>query len=684
MDANDLPEATAQRDRIVKITLVGDDSKSNALGDTDPNTASSDALFKTHGVIEPPYPPESLIRLFEHSNALRQNVDAYATNIDGFGHRFEPVIDFDSADAHARLAQAMYLERQRAMATPGAQPDGVGIPTDEEIEAKKAELVLAMRMEKAALEHFFDNATEDQSFVSMRRKLRQDLEVQGNGYLEVLRNGAGEIAEFVYLPAFTMRLTPLDREPTTVPARKKVSDIAFEVVHKRKHLRRYVQVLEGRAVVFKEFGDRRVVSSKSGKPYPTVEALQLAEEGAHPATEVVHFKVHSPRSAYGIPRWIGALLAVLGSRQAEEVNYLYFENKSIPPMALLVNGGRLREESINRLRDYMENEIKGKKNFHKMLILEADYSGHAAGSGEGSGRMSIDLRPLTDAQQKDALFKDYDERNMDKVGMAFRLPRLLRGDIRDFNRASAEAALDFAEQQVFQPEREEFDFIMNRKVLPELGVRFWRFESNAPAVKDPAQLSAMIKDLVGVGVLTPEEGRELAQGVFNKELAKVDAPWVKQPLALTLAGVQAVADVDGPWTGEEPGIGQRHGAFGDALTQLKVTPSAVAATTTINEIRASQGLGPRMLANGQPDPDGDLTVAEFQARRAQGAVGVLSPPAALKGIAPYLAKRGGWAGVTLRKLVALREALVQHEQDSALAQFMSDVGRELEAGERGE
>ena len=30
--------------------------------------------------------------------------------------------------------------------------------------------------------------------------------------------------------------------------------------------------------------------------------------------------------------------------------------------------------------------------------------------------MKIELRPLTNAQQSDALFQNYDERNMDKVG----------------------------------------------------------------------------------------------------------------------------------------------------------------------------------------------------------------------------------------------------------------------------
>ena len=48
-------------------------------------------------------------------------------------------------------------------------------------------------------------------------------------------------------------------------------------------------------------------------------------------------------------------------------------------------------------------------------------------------------------------------------------------DSKDFNRATAESALRFAEDQVFQPERDEFDFLMNRKVLADMGIRFWRF-----------------------------------------------------------------------------------------------------------------------------------------------------------------------------------------------------------------
>jgi len=222
------------------------------------------------------------------------------------------------------------------------------------------------------------------------------------------------------------------------------------------------------------------------------------------------------------------------------VNYLYFENKSVPPMALLVSGGRLSESSVPRIERFIEENLKGKANFHKILIWEAEGGGPGSGvaGANDSARARIELRPLTDAQQQDALFQLYDERNIDKVGSAFRLPRLLRGESKDFNRATAESALRFAEDQVFQPERDEFDFLMNRKVLADMGVRFWRFRSQTPVTRDPERMTEMVERLVRVGVLTPEEGRVLAGDVFNREFRKIGDDWTKQPITLTLAGIQ--------------------------------------------------------------------------------------------------------------------------------------------------
>jgi PBSX family phage portal protein len=507
---------------ILKAHVVGATVQDPASRPAGEDTA---AAFTSAGALIPPYDPETLCLLVEHSNSLRQNVDAYATNIDGNGYRFDAIIDFEAEDAREKVRDAIALER---LATGATEP-----PSAEDISARLAKLRRDALLERAKLEAFFDFACFDHSFVDLRRRTRQDLEVTGNAYWEVLRDNRGELARLVYVPSYTVRLLPLDREPVEVVEQVRVSPVTFDTMSARRRLRRYVQVQTTECIYFKSFGDPRVISRSTGRVFPDVAALKAAKPDDGPASELLHFAIHSPRSPYGVPRWVGTLLSVLGSRQMEEVNFLYFENKSVPPMALLVSGGRISEASVPRIERFIEENLKGKANFHKILILEAD----GAGTGDG-GRAKIELRPLTDAQQHDALFQVYDERNIDKVGSSFRLPRLLRGESKDFNRATAESALRFAEDQVFQPERDEFDFLMNRKLLADMGVRFWKFRSQAPLTRDPERMTEMVERMVRVGVLTPEEGRLLAGDIFNREFRKLGDDWTKRPITLTLAGVQ--------------------------------------------------------------------------------------------------------------------------------------------------
>lgn len=515
---------------ILKAVVVGShiqDSASRSAGED-----SADGFIQA-GALAPPYDPATLCALVEHSNSLRQNVDAYATNIDGNGHRFDPVIDFDAEDASAKVADAIGLERLAARDA-GTLPEGMPLtPGSDEVSARLAELRRLARNERARLEAFFDFACFDHSFVDLRRRSRHDLEVTGNAYWEVLRDGRGHLARLVYVPSYTMRLLPLDRDTVEVRERVRVSPVSFDTVAMRRRLRRYVQVQGSECVYFKSFGDPRVISRATGRVFPDVASLRASRSDDGPATELIHFAIASPRSPYGVPRWVGTLLSVLGSRQMEEVNFSYFENKSVPPMALLVSGGRISESSVPRIERFIEENLKGKKNFHKILILEAE----GAGTSDG-GRAKIELRPLTDAQQQDALFQLYDERNIDKVGSAFRLPRLLRGESKDFNRSTAESVLRFAEDQVFAPERDEFDFVMNRKLLADMGICFWKFRSQAPVTRDPERMTEMVERLTRVGVLTPEEGRILAGDIFNREFRKIGDDWTRRPITLTLAGIQ--------------------------------------------------------------------------------------------------------------------------------------------------
>lgn len=545
---------------VIKARVIGPDKASKP--ESQAIQVGDQKIWEATGSLAPPYDPLYLCLLPEHSSALRQNIDAYMTNIDGFGHRFEPIIDLEADDADEQIRNAMIEQKHHQQAEGDDKASAAVVPSDEEVEARKAQLREEMKRERSRLERFFAFCCADQSFISLRRETRQDRETLGYAFWEILRNPLGEIVEFVGMPAYTVRLRRLCEESVEVEERIRTSALSVDTRTVPRRFRTYVQSHEGVTVYFKEFGDPRVISARRGTAFKTIAELKRNDENDRPANELLYFEIPSPRTSYGIPRWIGAALAVEGGRMAEEVNHSYFDNKTVPPLIITVAGGHLTEDTVTELKATLENEIAGKGNFHKILVLEAEPIG--ADGPENAGRMRIDVKPLTTAQQSDALFLKYDERNADKVGNAFRLPRLLRGDVRDFNKGTALASLLFAEKQVFQPERDDFDFTMDRKILADMGIRFWRFVSNGPVERDPETFTTMILNLTKAGVLTPEEAREMAAEILRRDLKIIDEDWVKQPLQLVLARLQAgIAEATGEGVRKRLQDGVDH-----ALTQI--------------------------------------------------------------------------------------------------------------------
>ncbi len=492
--------------------------------------------FEQAGALEPPFTFESMLSIYEQSSILPQNIRALSTNIDGFGYHLTPTIDPNSEEADIKIASMIRMER--AFATDGvASYSGEGRlnidPTPEEVQQRKQQLIAQMHLEQALVELFFESCSRQISFVRLRKETREELEITGNAFWEVLRNERGEIDSFNRIPAYSMRLLPIDRVPIECTMKIRVSATQCGNKKMMRNFRRFVQIAEGRSIFFKEFGDPRVVSTRSGKCEEIKPETPDADGFAdRPATEIIHFQIPSYHSPYGVPRWVGVLLAVLGTSAAEEVNYLYFDNKSIPPLALLVSGAHCTPGTIKSIEGYIENEFKGRANFHKILVLEAEASPMA---GSQSTQVRMVLQPLTSAQQRDGLFQKYIGDNRDFVGQAFRLPKIITGNTKDFTRASLEGALRFAEQQVFQPERQDFDDFINRLIFLEMGWATVKYTSNSPLASDPQTMMTMIQGGVIAGVLTPEDGRKLCSLVFNQDFAKISSIWTKQPLSVTLA-----------------------------------------------------------------------------------------------------------------------------------------------------
>ncbi|MDR0652984.1 MAG: phage portal protein [Synergistaceae bacterium] len=466
---------------------------------------SEDPFCGSYGgdIIEPPYNLLFLSTLPENSNILAQCIEAMETNIDGFGFSLEPA--------------------------EGIKPDENGEYPPHAVEERKKIL------------DFFAFCNPDIPYNHLCRRMRRDRETTGNGYWEILRNNKGEISGIEHLESYTMRISLMDKEFTEYPAVGFAFDEANRPDTFRKRFRRYVQIRNGAKVYFKELGDPRLIDSRTGKIVPQDEdtGTPLNGNGCIPATEVLHFPIHNATSVYGIPRWIGALLSILGSRQAEEVNSEYFDNNTVPPLALLTTG-KLGKETVKRIEDFASENLKGKKSWGKMLIVEAAPSGLQI-SGMPQARPEIHFEHLADAQIKDGLFGEYDKANRDKVRSAFRLPPLYVGQSDDYNRATARESKLVAEEQVFGPERDYMDFFINNKILPALGVKYWRYKTLAPTADDAESLTAMLATFAQYG-MTVRECRDLMGEILHKNLqSKEEAgnqEWLDLPLSIYLAGLQ--------------------------------------------------------------------------------------------------------------------------------------------------
>jgi PBSX family phage portal protein len=440
-------------------------------------------------------------------------------------------------DAEAKQLPAEGTSGKVAIAELSSEEMQELLPSEEELDNELETLRLRARLERLKLESFLEFINPSGSFVELRREKRQDQEVTGNAFWEVLRDKRGRVSRFVQVPPNNVRMTPQDKEPVKVTDKVQVG-LEFEEVAQHRFFRRFAQKTSDTYLVwFKEFGDPRVVSRETGKIYADMAAFTAANEGKRiedqPATEMLHFRVSRPGEPHGVPRWIGAFLAILGTRASEEVNYYFFDNKGVPPLAILVSGGRLDDDSVETIKSYVRDHLKGRENFHKILIIQADQDPL---SGENP---HLKFEKLADVQQGDSLFQNYEKANGIKVGAVFRLPRIVRGESEDVNRATALVAFKIVDEQVFEPERRAFDSWFNRVVLPELGITMWRFKSLGPQTRDPEKVAEIIVNLVKVGVLVPNEAREFASDILGLDLDHLEAPWAKQPLQLTLAGFPA-------------------------------------------------------------------------------------------------------------------------------------------------
>ena len=459
--------------------------------------------YKQFSLIAPPYPPEKMYRIVESSSMLGTCIESYVQNIDGYGHEFS------------------YL----------------GDKQEEESEE--------VASEREALKGFFEQVNEDQSMTDLRKALRRDYEITGNAYIEVVRYRDESISTIYRADSKYMHLQAKQKDayPIKVPL-KRNGRIRNTTVY--KYFRRFAMVIapyqtgtgSTKLRWFKEFGDPRRMDAKTGKYENELGKGEKIEEEAN---EIIHWK--QGNDTYGVPRWAGMASVVLGINNADYVNYDLFNSNAIPALAVLVSGGQLTAESVDDLAEVLAGG-KGVENWHRVAILETTGE-NAENIGDKPTSSSVDFKELN--KPSDSEFNTYIDQSEKRIRSKFRLPPLMTGSTEEYSRASAESSKLIAEEQVFTPERDSFDEMINFRLMPALGTTYFKFVTTGPKMMDSDEQIDALGKLSRAGALSINDEVRIANRVLDLDMAPYNEDWAKIPVPILLEMVKngQISEING-------------------------------------------------------------------------------------------------------------------------------------------
>lgn len=456
--------------------------------------------------IDPPYRFSSLSKILDQSNMLRQCIAAYVTNIAMNGWEIVAAV--------------------------------AGVDMDKE--------------EVSVLQSFIDSPNADETLRSIQAKNVYLYEGYGHSYVEVVRDRKGNPTIIRNVPTTSIGICPKGEALVAVKYDIIRGPRAAQVTE-MKRFRIFRQDISGHVVFFKEFGDPRRLDFVTGAFES--DTYKVGEDRL--ATELIHFRQMSD-DPYGTPRWINQLPSILGSREAEEVNFRYFQDNTVPPMILSVAGGRLTGQSFRELKSLLQAENVGKERQNQILLLEA--VPEREGLEDKGTPITLKIDKLTDVRPSDALFTQYDEANQAKVRSSFRLPPVSVGLSQDITFATANVSTFVVETQVFGPERTAYDEVWNKRFVQHplgLNLKTVALRSKAPVVTNPEILIRSLTALNVMGAVTPRLAREAANNILQIEMppypekdAEGYEPWMDEPIIFAVKAGSGNEGIDPSNTGD--------------------------------------------------------------------------------------------------------------------------------------
>jgi PBSX family phage portal protein len=377
-------------------------------------------------LIEPPYNLEYLSKAYEVSTYNYAAINAKVANIVGLG--FDFVETKRTQDAIDNITDEKQLERARRK----------------------------LNKLRQDIHSWLDETNDEDTFTQTLIKVYTDLEATGNGFLEIGRTTGGDIGYIGHIPAKTMRV--------------------------RRLRDGFIQLLYGKAVFFRNFGDldtENPIAGQEDRP-----------------NEIIHFKKYTPmNNYYGIPDIIAAQIALTGNEFAGRFNIDYFENKAVPRYIITVKGAKLSTESERKLLEFFQVGLKGKNHRSLYVPLPPD---------SPDSKVEFKMEPI-EAGTQESSFNIYRNANRDEILMAHRVPINKIGVPEGVSLANARDADKTFKEQVCRPAQMILEKKINRIFAEKTDALILKF--NELTLTDEDTQSQIDERYLRMQVITPNEVR---------------------------------------------------------------------------------------------------------------------------------------------------------------------------------
>ena len=342
------------------------------------------------------------------------------------------------------------------------------------------------------LNTFFKKVNPDEDFTMMIKKVFQDFEANGNGYIEVARNADLKPSGLFHVNSGEVRWA----------------------ITKDK----LCQVIGENKVWFKLFGDERILDKKTGV---------FSEASDNPANEIIPITQYTYLSTqYGLPEWLPAIWHMFGDVKEIEYNIDFFLNFGIPAYAVIVEGqGEMNQELKDEILKYFETTLKGTGSQHKTLTLNSP-----TGVKIRFEKLSVD--------EKDSSFRGYHEDNAQAIMTAHGVPPYrinivktgqLGGDVaKDMDRIYLDSTIN--------PKQELFAWIIREKII-RMGFEIdsWKIRFKDININDKERDAKIAETYIKCGIKSPNE--------IRKE--KGDDPYVNGDILYIASGMTPIGVTEG-------------------------------------------------------------------------------------------------------------------------------------------